>query len=929
MDLESRRKARNLVLTLLETNTPTDEELRETVADVVPLMSKRHGIELDAAELVRTLQAEFNIFQPDAVSLDSGDGHIEWLPERRDSIPWRFWPRYLRYLQEEERLPPLVLQRLDSTTQQILGKLEDPQRAGPWDRRGMVVGQIQSGKTGNYTGLICRAVDAGYSLIVVLAGMHNSLRSQTQLRLDEGFLGIDTQLRQIADANDGFAAADLGVGRLIGEPRIPAASLTTSDEKGDFGIARASGAGIVPGNGPVLLVVKKNSRILGNLRNWLLKVSGLGDPPRVRGFPVLVIDDEADNASINTKAATDEPTKVNEAIRRLLSCFDRRAYVGYTATPYANIYIDPDADHDELGPDLFPASFIEYLRPPTNYFGPSRLFGGEVDDDPLPLFRQIRDNEAWIPDRHKNGHVPGPLPGSVRTAIHTFVLARAARMARGQTRAHNSMLIHVTRFTSVQDAVREQVDDELELLKSRIKFGDGRGPSIRAELKELWTEDFVPTTAEMAADGAVPVAWQEIDALLADAVDPIVVKTINGTAEDALDYFEHRATGRNVSIIGGDKLSRGLTLEGLTVSYYLRASKAFDTLLQMGRWFGYRSGYDDLCRLWTSERLWNAYGEVTLANEELIREFEEMASRQLTPNDYGLKVSNSVEGMLVTAANKMREGTHLRVGFAGTIAETTVLPADASNAGVNFRVLKDFVEHLDSVSTADTRQNATVWGRVPGASIAERFFDRFITAPAAYKVHAPTMAEYVRNRLQEGELTEWTVALLSNPGRRETIGTHEIGLTRRRLLDPEGAVDTLTREGLYRIRRILSPVDEAIDFTSQEREGLLHATREAWRENPGRRTKEPTIPSGPVIRRSRPAARGLLLIYPLEAPTQRHREAARPSVALTANPLVGFGVSFPASHNAPAMDYVVNKRFLDELLGAGDDEDEEDATETL
>ena len=923
MDSEIRSRARTLVIDLLGTNTPTDEELREAVGDVLPLIARRHGIALDADELVRAMQAEFNVFQPDAVSLDSADGHLEWLPDRRDSIDWRFWERYVRYLQEEVRLPPLVLQRLDSTTQRILGKLEDPNRPGPWDRRGMVVGQIQSGKTGNYTGLICRAVDAGYRLVVVLAGMHNSLRSQTQLRLDEGFLGIDTQLRQIADADDGFTAAALGVGRLLGRHRIPAASLTTSAERGDFGIAKARSAGIVPGDYPVLLVVKKNSAILRNLRNWLLNVSGLGDPRRIREFPVLVIDDEADNASINTKAPEDEPARVNEGIRRLLSSFDRRAYVGYTATPYANIYIDPAAEHEELGPDLFPASFIDYLRAPTNYFGPSRLFGGELDDAPLPLYRQIRDTESWIPDRHKNGHIPGPLPGSVRTAICQFVLARASRIARGEARAHNSMLIHVTRFTSVQDAVRGQVEDELELLKSRIKFGDGSGPSIRAELEREWNEDFVSTTEEMTAEDAPRATWAKIEPLLTQAIDPIVVRTINGTATDALDYFEHRGSGLNAIVIGGDKLSRGLTLEGLTVSYYLRASKAFDTLLQMGRWFGYRSGYEDLCRLWTSERLWSAYGEVTLANEELIREFEEMASQQLTPSDYGLKVRNSVEGMLVTAANKMRAGSRLRVGFAGTIAETTVLPASSSTAKTNLRVLEEFVQDLGSPTSKDRRESAIVWKGVPGSLVADRFFDRFTTATAAYKVHAPTVARYIRNRLEHDELTEWTVALMSNPGERVTVGGHEIGLTKRSLLNAEGAVDRLTSEGLYPIRRILSPRDEAVDFGEEGHAGLLEASREAWVENPGRRLTEPTVPIGHIIRRARSAKRGLLLIYPLEAPSAEHRAAARQPLVLTSKPLVGFAVSFPASQDAPAMDYVVNQRFLHELFGAGDDEDDE------
>ena len=597
MVTEIRNQARKLVLDLLTSNTPTDEELREAVADVLHLLSKRHVNVIDAEELVRTMQAEFNVFQADPVSLDDSTGHVEWLSERRASIRWRFWERYLRYLQKEVRFPPLVLQRLDSTTQRILGKLEDPTRTGPWDRRGMVVGQIQSGKTSNYTGLICRAVDVGYRLIIVLAGMHNSLRSQTQLRLDEGFLGFDTQRRQMANTSDGFTAAALGVGRLIGEKHMTAASLTTSEEQGDFGIREARGVGIVPGDYPVLLVVKKNITILKNFREWLLNVSGRGDPPRVRDFPVLVIDDEADNASINTKSSEDDPTKVNEAIRRLLSCFDRRVYVGYTATPYANIYIDPTAEHEELGPDLFPASFIEYLRPPTNYFGPSRLFGSEISDAALPLFRRIQDEEAWIPNSHKNGHVPGPLPDSVRTAIYAFVLVRAARIARGEHHAHNSMLIHVTRFTSVQARVRSQVEDELELLKSRIKFGDGGALSVRTELMRVWHEDFVPTTEAMAEADSPCVTWEEIDRLLTEAVDPIVVKTINGTAADILDYFEHRTSGLNTIVIGGDKLSRGLTLEGLTVSYYLRASRAFDTLLQMGRWFGYRPGYEDLCRL--------------------------------------------------------------------------------------------------------------------------------------------------------------------------------------------------------------------------------------------------------------------------------------------------------------------------------------------
>ena len=914
--------ARNIVLNLVN-NSPTSDELRNAV-DLAATMLESLGDVIDRHQLFRELEADLNVFQPDSASLNDDAGHLEWLGAQRDEISWPFWNRYLRYLQEREAFPPLVLQRLDATTARILGKLENPSRPGPWDRRGMVVGQVQSGKTGNYTGLICRAADAGYRLIVVLAGMHNSLRSQTQYRLDTGFLGADTQQRQLVVTDDGFAAAKLGVGRLVGEPRLDAASLTTSLEKGDFGVATARRLGIILGGYPVLLVVKKHAGILKNLREWLVAAEGVGEPKRIRDFPLLVIDDEADNASINTKDTSGdpdtEPTSVNRAIRQLLRIFDRKAYVGYTATPYANIYIDPDSDHSDYGDDLFPRSFIEYLRPPSNYFGPAQLFGLDPELDPLPLYRRVDDTEGWIPDRHKNHHVPGPLPESVRAAIRSFVLARAVRIAQGTTRAHNSMLIHVTRFTSVQAAVRSQVDEELELLKSRIKFGDGDGSNVREELRRLWDADLVPTSAAM---GRTPMSWRDIDAVLLEAVDPIVVKTINGVAEDALEYVEHVETGLNVIAIGGNKLSRGLTLEGLSVSYYLRATGAFDTLLQMGRWFGYRPGYEDLCRLFTSDIIWHAYREVSVANEELITEFEEMALHSRTPTDFGLKVRNSVDGMLVTAANKMRAGANLRVGFAGTVSETVVFPCDGHTGERNLDTLQSFVRTLRSSDYAysQPRQNH-VWSEVSGDLVRREFFDRFRTADAAWRVNAATIASYIRNRLAHDELTDWTVVLLSAAGADDVraIGGLEVGLTKRRRL---GDRHRLLSRALYSIRRILSPSDEYLDFDPSEVGELLDTTTREYDENPGRRKKPPEIPSGTVVRRARPMQRGLLLLYPLSPiPSEDVAEAADGGVHLADGPLAGFAASFPSSPRAPAMDYVVNRQFLLDLLGEDDDEDD-------
>jgi hypothetical protein len=922
--VDPHEQAKLFVLQLLPSHGVTTAEVEAALTQVLAMLRARNdAVVFDIQRLVRELEAALNVFQPESVSLEDSAGHEEWYVRRRDDIAWHFWDRYLRYVREQERLPPAVLDRLDTTTARVLRKLEDPRRAGVWDRRGMVVGQIQSGKTGNYTGLICRAADAGYRLVVVLAGIHNSLRSQTQLRLDTGFLGFDTQRRQLADTDAAFAAAALGVGRLVGAPRLDVASLTTSAELGDFGVARANSLPVMIGNYPVLLVVKKHRGVLDNLRDWVLHAHGTGEPHLVRGISLLLIDDEADNASVNTIDPTDrtgeydpdiDPSKVNGAIRKLLNVFEKKAYVGYTATPYANIYIPDDWQHPEYGPDLSPSSFIEYLRPPSNYFGPARLFGVDNETEPLPLHRRIADHLAWIPDRHGAGLRVTQLPESLREAMRSFVLACAVRHVRGQLGRHNSMLVHVTRYTSVQQQVREQVEEELNHLRGRIRYGDGAAPSIRDELRRLWEQDFVPTSAAFGADAPPPVSWEDVEKHLDGAIDPITVKTINGTAQDALEYFDNRDIGLNVIAIGGDKLSRGLTLEGLTVSYYLRTSRAFDTLFQMGRWFGYRDGYEDVCRLYTTRVLWQAYREVTEANEELIREFEEMAARGLAPEDYGLRVRGSALGMLVTAPNKMRAGTRLRVGFAGTMAETVVLHCYTQTAASNFSVTDAFLTRLAAEHGTPTpsRSGNLVWSGVDGRTVADEFFAKFRTPETAWRVHAPTIAEYVRDRVRAGELVDWTVALISvrsSPRGSTAIGGQTVGLTTRNVLNDLG--DKVATDGLYSIRRILSGPDEWTDFSPDEVREATEETRRRWDADHGRMATRPNQPSGRVVRHLRPATKGLLLLYPLTAPAQDLRGDEG---NVTDGPLIGFAVSFPGSPGAPTVEYVVNRRFVQELL---------------
>lgn len=506
--------ARRLAIVILEAQrTPSEEDLEAAATGAAAAVSAM-GDEVDRGQLVRLLQEDVSVFIGAGAVLEDNDAnHEPWLDRRRPEIEWSFWEAYRKWLQL--RVPPEVVRGLDSFTDDILSRFEDPLRPGQWDRRGMVVGQVQSGKTSNYTGLICKAADAGYKFIVVLAGLHNSLRSQTQQRLDEGFLGLDSR------TSEGFKNTNRAIGVGAGGAKHPPAfTLTSSDEFGDFSRQVAGRVAGRVGSDPVILVVKKNKTILNNLIQWVTTNNGLFDPSTGRNvvgaFPILVIDDEADNASVNTKEieieigadgnvdSETDPSEINRLIRQLLHSFERSSLVSYTATPFANIFIHEDEPSVTHGEDLFPRSFILRIPPPTNYLGPAEVFGVPAIDDPeglsrpgLPVVRTVADSEDWIPTGHRKTAVPGEMPASLHEALRAFVLVCAARAARGQVGVHNSMLVHVTRFVDVQQLVYEQVSKEIELIKDRLQYGDGEADSIREQLQELWEDDFVPTNAGM------------------------------------------------------------------------------------------------------------------------------------------------------------------------------------------------------------------------------------------------------------------------------------------------------------------------------------------------------------------------------------------------------------------------------------------------
>ncbi len=877
---------------------PTPETIRTTVRHIMKMFCEMNQYSdtgnVEEDQLVREIETLCNVYVPTMSTLDDMRDHQEWFSSRRAGIQWRFWERYQQYLNDDLRMPPQAVRRLDDVTNQILSRLENPLRLGPWDRRGMVVGQVQSGKTSNYIALICKAADAGYKLIVVLAGIHNSLRSQTQLRLDEGFLGFDTQQRSLFDPNN----IRLGVGRLPGAKLYHVHSLTNSADKGDFNLKVAQQANVMIGGAdPVLLVVKKNTSVLRNLLRWstILQSSSRGDSQRqVHDVPLLLIDDEADNASININPVLDEngspdpemdPSKINGLIRKLLNSFEQSAYIGYTATPFANIFVADSVSNEDFGEDIFPRSFIINLQPPSNYLGPAKLFGlttdfvtGQRTTSDLPLIRRVDDYSDWMPDKHKKDHRPGPLPQSVKQAIKEFILTCAARHVRGQARAHNSMLIHVTRFTAVQSHVAEQVSEELSFLQQRLRYGDGYAPDqIKEELKVLWDTDFKSTMQKFQEPDLVSVTWDQVKEVLYAAVSKIEVRKINGTAKDTLQYVEH-PDGLSVICIGGDKLSRGLTLEGLSISYYLRASRMYDTLMQMGRWFGYRVGYTDLCRLHTTSELINWYRDITAADEELRQMFEDMAALEKTPEEYGLGVKKHPDGLKITAPAKMRLGQNVKLSYSQNIVETVVFFDDTKINQQNLLATERLIRDIDTRYAArnvDKTGSTYIWNGVSGEAVVD-----FLTIALIS----------IRDNAQKGP--------------SHNIADLVVGLTERQ------RVQDLT-DTKYRIRRLVSPRDEWIDLSEEEIEQAKKETQRIWELDPGKsKNKEkPDLPSGRVVRRTRPGKRGLLLLYVL-----KYDSDPLPDLHV---PIVGFAISFPKSVRGEeaAVEYMVNDIYLQQEFG--------------
>lgn len=919
----------------------TDNEINNAVVKATMLYS-----DVDAVKLKNDLLSMYSVKIETFQILEGRERREPWLKDFRanQKSKWEFWTRYAEYLEKQKKFAPSVILQLDELTDKVLDKLFNPQRSEiQIAKKGLVVGQVQSGKTANYTGLICKAADAGFNLIVVLAGIHNNLRSQTQNRIDEGFLGFDTQYERAYTMNK---TTKIGVGLIPGFETAIANSYTTSLERGDFTSRATNTAGFnFNAPQPILLVVKKNASVLKRLCNWL-QTQATDD--KIKNKSLLIIDDEADNASINTNVKELDPTAINRNICKMISLFNRSAYVGYTATPFANIFIPQNED------DLFPRDFIINISAPTNYIGPEKVFGttiipDDTNNDLLPIVFPIKDYDFFVPQGHKKDDDKptfSDIPESLKTAVKCFIVTCAVRIARGQRTKHNSMLIHISRFQMWQNHIKELVEDLFNYYKHEIEAGD---TAIYEEFRRIMEDDtanyksYKTVTTEIQQskfgdiDNSITVhSWIDIKPLLYKAVQKIEIKSINGTSGDCLTYYENEKNGISIIAIGGDKLSRGLTLEGLSVSYFLRASKMYDTLMQMGRWFGYRPGYVDLCRLFTSEELNEWFRHITIASEELRGEFNYLAESGGTPDNYALKVRTHPGCLQITSISKMRYTKQISVSWAGRLIETYQLPMDK---GIKKRNLIATDNFISAQSTPELRGNNYLWRNVSPNDVCE-YLSKFKVADSLKKVDLDMISSYVQDLVREGELTSWRVVVMNkNQSAVQHTFSNKI---QAGCFDRNRAEDTNWNTYYIRKNHIVgNQTDEFIDLDEDLLEMALEETQKRktlsnlnkdWKrlsiseqeafnaewntlnEQEKKRYWNKDYPAPEIVRQEfRPRTNPLLLIYPLNPKCANVKnkkdeiQSGTISYNITDEPFIGFVISFPSSSTNIAISYAVNQ----------------------
>ena len=646
-------------------------------------------------EVIAALQASLFVRIDRGHCLKEKD-HIPWYMAAKAGQTSNFWDRYRIYLQKEQHWNKDTINELDKTTDEIMDLLGNPASDNGFLYRGLCIGDVQSGKTSTYIGLINKAADAQYRVIILLTGTIEKLRRQTQQRIDEGFIGLDSYAFTLEKDK-----LQVGVGVI--DPATSGWTLTSTTRDFNAATAKSIVGQLSTISVPIIFVLKKNKNVLEELERWLRSCNANKVTKKI-DLPMLLIDDEADNASVNTKKDRSEFTAINKCIRKLLVLFEKANYVGFTATPYANIFIDPDTEQEMLDHDLFPRDFIYALEAPSHYIGARSIFGENAEY--AYMLESNDDCESALPMKHKKEDILAFMPDSMKEAIAAFFVCNAIRDLRGDTKSHRTMMINISRFIAVQNQITKAVDGYVRDVRREIHnyYLSGEAAmqfEIFNLMKRVYEKYYTGFATDPEFNDLKHFSWEEIQKILYPSISRIEVRAINGgNASKNLDYEKYEKEPDDIGLrliaVGGLSLSRGLTLEGLSISYFYRNSSMYDTLMQMGRWFGYRGRYRDLCKIWMPNESMAWYSYISMATDKLRAEVRRMQNDDMTPTDFGLSVRSDISGLLVTARNKMRDAKDYEtaVNFSGEVVETRYVHSSREILKRNYEETEAFLRDI-------------------------------------------------------------------------------------------------------------------------------------------------------------------------------------------------------------------------------------------
>lgn len=905
---------------------PTEESVLKKVRLIADLKDIPEDDTASREWLKKHALAKIQVTVEDNVCLEDANGNFQpWYPNRIAHLKQRFWRRFESYLRAMN-IPPATLNNLDQTSSRLVGLLGDPESSVPFSRKGLIVGDVQSGKTMNFTAIANKAADAGYRLIFFLTSNIESLRKQTQSRLDREFSGKESSILM----RSAQESSSIGVAEYTDvDTGVPIQCYPITNTEQDFNAAALRSIAPLLGflrnrdnSIPVYCVLKKNSYTLSHLNKWLENSDSCRDEAGRITLPALIFDDEADYASVNVNSEDKDPTRINAQIRELIAKFSKVNYVAVTATPFANIFINPEKDDEMLQDDLFPRDFIYCLGTPSNYRGIEYLFG---HDEPPKMVSLLEDLEEVLPRRHKKSASFDELPESLRTAINYFCLANAVmdlNKSPSVMPKHRSMLVHISHYTQVHKRIKNQIEQyHTELSRALRDFGSL--PSDEAEKSEFIAglHQTWETHRELSETGCT---WEEVLGASYAAVAPILCMTVNsdssGTARGARkgqsrwSYVDYPA-GLRVIVIGGNSLARGLTLEGLIVSYFRRTTQMYDTLLQQSRWFGYRDNYETLCRLWTTDELVDYFQTIAAAYAEFKADIIAMQDEGLAPERFGIRIRHSRAALLPTARNKMRTATtlNLDVDIIGRLLETPTFSLDKleKNRG---RTLK-FLEQVAQVGKLEHKPqtpNYPLWRDV-SKDVVANFIETFSTYKWSLDFQQKQVAQYIRESVP---FETWDIAI-ATISRSETGNDERIVLGSGVTINPSHRrfiVDKDKRSLRFSQSRVSSGGAIRIGLSKDEIKQLEESYRYE-QEKKGHPIKK-NLPDDIYLRTE--SLRNPILIVHFVLPKDTPELESKPIVALT--------LGIPGKrYGGPQLKYLVNLvEFRQQAMRDGYDDTEEE-----